>query len=283
MENLITTTNGNTEQKFSSVYLTEQINIFRKQEGKSVLAHKSLLAKIEIEFSEEIGEQNILPSSYLDKSNRQSKCYEFNYDDSVQLLMSESKTVRKAVIAEMKRLKAKELPATEESMLLHLFPNSDSNLVLLTANTIREKKQALDLLEKKEEILVLQREVIEVNAPLVEFAKEISSSEDCILIGEFAKITNKELKLGRNNLFKKLRELKILDRDNSPYQKHLDAGHFEVKETSYKVGEASGFKLSVTTMVTPSGQQYLLKRLKKEISKVIKNENDISNYLTKVN
>jgi len=36
-------------------------------------------------------------------------------------------------------------------------------------------------------------------------------------------------------------------------------------------------------MVTPSGQQYLLKRLKKEISKVIKNENDISNYLTKVN
>jgi len=26
-----------------------------------------------------------------------------------------------------------------------------------------------------------------------------------------------------------------------------------------------------------------LKRLKKEISKVIKNENDISNYLTKVN
>ena len=264
MENLITTTNGNTEKKFSSVYLTEQINIFRKQEGRSPLRHSDLLKKIEKEFEEEIGERKISLSSYLASNGKQEKCYELNYDQSLELLVTESKTVKKAVIAELKRLRSVQ---TEEQQLLALFPNTDSNLVLLTAKTIREKKQALELLEKKEEILVLQREVIEVNAPLVEFAKEISSSEDCILIGEFAKITNKELKLGRNNLFKKLRELKILDRDNSPYQKHLDAGHFEVKETTYRVGEASGFKLSVTTMVTPSGQQYLLKKLKKELNK----------------
>ena len=42
----------NTEntQKFTSVYLTEQINIFRKEEGKSDLRHSDLIRKIELEF-----------------------------------------------------------------------------------------------------------------------------------------------------------------------------------------------------------------------------------------
>lgn len=63
-----------TNGKFSSLYLVEQINVFREKEGdKNPLLHKDLIKKIEKEFEEEIGERKFSPTSYKDKSNRESK------------------------------------------------------------------------------------------------------------------------------------------------------------------------------------------------------------------
>lgn len=91
--------------KYSSLYLTEQINVFREIEGnRKTLLHKSLITKIEKEFEVEITEQKILPSYYKDASGKQSKHYELNYEDSFQMLVSESITVRKAVIQRLKEL-----------------------------------------------------------------------------------------------------------------------------------------------------------------------------------
>lgn len=94
-----------TNGKFSSIYLVEQINLFRVEEGNTtILLHKDLIRKIEKEFEEEIAERNISPTSYKDKSNRDSKCYELDYKQSVQILVAESKTVRKAVIKRIEEL-----------------------------------------------------------------------------------------------------------------------------------------------------------------------------------
>ena len=61
--------NINSEKKFSSLYLVEQINLFRKEEGGRVnLRHSDFLSKIENEFSEEITERKISPSDYKDNS-----------------------------------------------------------------------------------------------------------------------------------------------------------------------------------------------------------------------
>ncbi len=100
--------NLNNEQKFTSLYLVELINIYREEESKTggiykELLHKNLLVKIESEFEEEISELKIQPTSYIDKSNRQSKCYELTFEQSLQILMSESKTVRKGVIEVLKK------------------------------------------------------------------------------------------------------------------------------------------------------------------------------------
>ncbi len=95
--------NLNNEQKFTSLYLVEQINIYRKEEGSNDLFHSDFLKKIEREFNEEIGEGKISPTSYTDKSNRQSKCYELTFEQSLQILMSESKTVRKRVVEVLKK------------------------------------------------------------------------------------------------------------------------------------------------------------------------------------
>jgi len=103
---LMNTNTGDT-QKFTSVYLTEQINVFRKEEGKSDLRHSDLIRKIELEFEDEINERKISSVNYLDKKGQQRKCYDLDFEESLQLLMSESKKVRKQVVAKLKQLQSK--------------------------------------------------------------------------------------------------------------------------------------------------------------------------------
>lgn len=61
---------------------------------------------------------------------------------------------------------------------------------------------------------------------------------------------------GRNTMMKELRSLKIITSRNIPYQKYLEAGYFEVKESTQ-----NGFNIA-TTYVTPKGIEYLKKKLK---------------------
>lgn len=141
-------TNFNSEQIYSSLFLVEQINVFRKEEGNEiVLLHKSLLSKIEKEFDEEIAGQNILPSSYLAGNGKQEKCYELTFEQSLQILMSESKTVRKRVIEVLKEqqkqlMEAKpKLPVTYKDALKQLVAEieekeklQEENLFLIANN-----------------------------------------------------------------------------------------------------------------------------------------------------
>lgn len=107
---MLTLTESNS---YSSLYLVEQINIFRALEGnKSELLHKNFLTKIDSEFEAEIAGLNFQPGSYLDKNNQQRKCYNLSFEDSLQMLMSESKTVRKAVLVKLEALKQQVLALT---------------------------------------------------------------------------------------------------------------------------------------------------------------------------
>lgn len=127
---------------FSSVELTEQINIFRNIEGnRAELLHKTFIATIEDEFEEEIGEQNILPTSYTDKSNRQSKCYELTFEQSLQILMRESKFVRKGVTKEYLQLKNQQPKQNYESALKMLGMSDE--LIPIVAKTYYERDEAI--------------------------------------------------------------------------------------------------------------------------------------------
>lgn len=63
------------------------------------------------------------------------------------------------------------------------------------------------------------------------------------------------LGMGRNKLMAELRALKILTSRNIPYQRFLDAGYFEVKESTQ-----NGFNIP-TTYTTPKGIDYIRKRI----------------------
>lgn len=99
---------------------------------------------------------------------------------------------------------------------------------------------------------------LEEQKPLVEFANRVSNTDRLISVGEMAKLLkDKGFNVGRNKFFEYLRNNKILMGNNVPYQKYIDAGYFQVRETSNRNGG-----VFLTTYVTGKGQMYLSNKFK---------------------
>jgi phage antirepressor YoqD-like protein len=111
--------------------------------------------------------------------------------------------------------------------------------------------------------------LVEVNArleqkvkgdvPKVEFHDAVKVALNCQTIEQVAK----KYGIGRNKLFRFLRESKILRRaeGNPPYQQYLDSGDFEVEGKVRKTDDKS--YLYSQTMVTGKGEIYIGELLRK--------------------
>lgn len=96
------------KNQITSLELVEQINFFRSQEdNRSELQHKDLLKVIRDEFEDEIGEGKISLGSYKDKQNQERPMFELTPSQAKQVLVRESKFVRKAVIHYLEELESK--------------------------------------------------------------------------------------------------------------------------------------------------------------------------------
>ena len=95
------------------------------------------------------------------------------------------------------------------------------------------------------------------------FASHVSNVSNSIPIGDFAKIVSKNnINIGRNKLFKWLRDTGMLMNDNVPYQKSIDAGYFTVKEGTYST--PYGEQAYTKTLITGKGQICILEKLRAE-------------------
>ena len=94
-------------------------------------------------------------------------------------------------------------------------------------------------------------ERIRHDEPLVEFANQMAKLA-----------VEEDIPIGRNRLFRWLRENEILMSGNLPYQKYIDQGYFAVKESIFETD--SMCRTYQQTFVTGKGQQYIIGRLKKE-------------------
>lgn len=65
---------------------------------------------------------------------------------------------------------------------------------------------------------------------------------------------------GSNRLFKKLRDLNILDAGNVPYQRHIDAKYFVVERSHYRHPE-KGDIATARTKVTLRGLDFIARKL----------------------
>ena len=110
-------------------------------------------------------------------------------------------------------------------------------------------------------------ERIRHDQPLVDFANQVAGTENVIDMNAMAKLVVEEnISIGRNRLFRWLRENGILMSDNIPYQKFIDRGYFAVKESVFEVDSMT--RTYQQTFVTGRGQRYIIGRLKNEFGEV---------------
>ena len=153
----------------TSLELLKQINLFRKQEGnRAELQHKTLLEIIRDEFFEEIDEQKILLISYRDSMNREKPMFELTTAQAKQVLVRESKFVRKRVI--------------------HYIEELENRLKAVTYKPMSEaQKRNIEIRERYSKV-----KMAEALKSLIPLAKSETYKE--ILVAESAKVlTGKEL------------------------------------------------------------------------------------------
>ena len=118
-------------------------------------------------------------------------------------------------------------------------------------------KEALLLAAKQQEEIEEKNLLLLEQKPKVDFYDQVASSKDAIAIGDMAKALNMEI--GRNTMFELLREKGILQSNNIPYQRYIDAGYFRVIEQRYTYnGEV---RISLKTLVYQRGMNYIRKLL----------------------
>lgn len=123
--------------------------------------------------------------------------------------------------------KLKEVLSTKDSLLLGIF-KADGDINKAVAINAYEEHYVKPLEVKVEK----QQEYIEQAKPKVAFHDTVTQSKSTVDMGVAAKLLNFK-GIGRNKLFCLLRDFKILDKYNRPYQRYVDQGWFKLVETSF--------------------------------------------------
>ena len=119
MDSIITIQKMASKKTVSSLELVDQINIFRKEEGKETeLRHDTMLSIIRDEFEEEISLQKILESKYKNERGREYPMFELTISQGKQVLMRESKYVRRRVVEWLEYIENIIKPMTPGELLM---------------------------------------------------------------------------------------------------------------------------------------------------------------------
>lgn len=105
---------------------------------------------------------------------------------------------------------------------------------------------------------------IEEDKPRVLFAQAVETSKSTILVGDLAKILRQNgVDIGQRRLFDWLRDngylMKAGSSRNLPTQSAMDAGLFEIKESTVNNPDGS-IRINKTTKVTGKGQTYFVNK-----------------------
>lgn len=220
----------NASKKITSLELVEQINVFRAEEGnRAVLQHSDLLKVIRDEFEEEIGIGQISETLYKHPQNGQEyPMFELTLSQAKQILVRESKFVRKAVIAYIERL---------EKQIKSMFkvPQTFAEALQLAADQAKE-------IEAQQKLIAEQKPKAEYFDALVDRKLNINFRD-----------TAKEIGAKEKDFIKFLLDRQYLYRDNKgqlkPIASYVDKGLFEIKEWTNK--NKSGNQ----TLITPKGRE----------------------------
>ena len=181
----------------------------------------------------------------VNNAKRSRKIYNLPKRETLILVSGYSVAMRARIIDRWQELEQKESAQFK-------MPKTLSEALLLAG-------QQAALAEERQRLLEQQK-------PKVEFAETVERSDGTLSIGDFAKLLPKEWKIGRNKLFKWLRDNKYLMKDNVPYQRYVNEGLFEVIETVNEYDSQD--YINLLTLITGKGQLYVTGKLKEALGLV---------------
>lgn len=137
--------------------------------------------------------------------------------------------------------------------------NGNQNVIALPQN-YEEALEHLLIQVKENKKLIAENKVLQ---PKADFYDAVAQSEDTIDVGQVAKVL--AIKgYGRNNLFKFLREQKVLMHNNQPYQKYIDCGYFKQIETQWYDLRAEMTHIGLKTVVYQKGLDFIRNLIEKQ-------------------
>lgn len=173
------------------------------------------------------------------------------YDVIFDSRKPEAKQFRKWVVSEVlpSIRKTGGYVASTEMFIESYFGNLDDQAKKFLVTTLDDRKRLLEENNAKQ-----QR--IEQMQPKEEFYDAVTGSPDTIDMRTVATVLN--LGVGRNKIFEILRNNKVLDSKNTPYQAYIDRGYFRTVETSYVKNDGM-VCINIKTVVFQSGLNFIRK------------------------
>lgn len=232
MENLINFTGGTSENDplmVSSRLIAEKTG---KQHSHVVRDIKVIIGQLGAHPS--LDENSIKIKKSINPISKNENISEILLDEKMFTLVITGYSVhlRLVLIEEFKRIK-EELEKRD---------------VIKPPTNFLEALEFAKMIEEKRLLLVKQ---IEEDKPKVEFYNTVSDIGKNLDFKEAC--STLKLSFGRNTLFQKLREGKVLMHDNLPYRKYIEAGYFEVYE---RLRPTKDF-IDIQTVITQKGLIWL--------------------------
>ena len=122
------------------------------------------------------------------------------------------------------------------------------------------------------------KDYIEEIQPKAEAYDELLECSTALSFGDTAKLLGVK-GMGRNNMIAYLRDNHVLMNDNIPYQKYVNEGKFDLKQT--KVSKPNGTTITKTqTRVTQKGVDHILRMYRKDGYTIPRKQFSITNLLS---
>lgn len=177
-------------------------------------------------------------------------------DGLYELLMQSRKPIAKAFKKEVKKI-LKDIRTTGGYIVGQ--ENLSDDELLERAVMVAQRK-----IKERDKEIAYQREQIAEMQPKAVFADAVSSSSNSILVRDMAKLLKQNgVDIGEKRLFEYLRNNGYLIKRpgadyNSPTQKSMELGLFEIKETV--VAHTNDTRIHKTSKITGKGQRYFVNK-----------------------
>jgi prophage antirepressor-like protein len=266
MNNLIVFDEREVLGKEFRMYGTKENPLFLAKDVANWIEHSSITMMLKkIDEDEKV---KVRPKQSLGLLTNNNEYWFLTEGGLYEVLMQSRKPIAKAFKKEVKQI-LKQIRQT--GGYIPVSQEDDEKLILAKALMITKRT-----IEQKEQLLQQANRTIEQQKPLVELAKDFLDKDGLISVDDFAK--NLAIKdLGRNNMYKYLREQKILMTDewenhftlkkmygenhHKPYSRFINEGKMVWKPTSYNNHTD---QYNYKPYFTVQGVEYMIKRLKKD-------------------